>query len=475
MNSEEACAEIETLGAEVEANIGRIDFCAGWKGTQDDLRLLKDIEGLEQIGLWGRRYENKMLYAIASLELPIESIWFDDTNISDDGLAALLMFQNLTTLSLTHVHEPHSSFTNRALEHVGKIKTLEKVHLYQRQICDQGLAFLTGLTELTELSLAETSVTGDGFRHLPSKKLTWIDLSDTPIKDEAFATLIAFTELRDLILTKTNVTDEAFVHIAQIPQLRHLDIAATKTTGKGIRLLAESKQLEALTVWGTDISDEDLLQLASLDRLSYISAWNTSIGIDDAHHDLCQQLPNLEFEFYRPDAAYIYAPVECAKDMFFCHYGSQSFHEPYDQEYAADNLLKDLDDEYAAFNIHESVERQWIQELTEEEIGNLILPENSRVIRFLMRHEKFNYLPELLAAKPLGLLAAKCDYLEMLLCYIAECRKRELLGERPIEQLADAYNRVISLAEVVLKGLRSAKSKAMLHAIIEKAQAELGG
>src|SRR5262245_51170810 len=88
--------------------------------------------------------------------------------------------------------------TDKDLEYVGALKTLQDLNLggyvtktmgdkkfYAKdQIGDKGMAFLAGLTNLTELTLDGTNVSDEGLKHLSGMtKLKLLVLSNTQVTD----------------------------------------------------------------------------------------------------------------------------------------------------------------------------------------------------------------------------------------------------------------------------------------------------
>lgn len=96
--------------------------------------------------------------------------------IEDFVLSALpKAVPNLEKLDLSK-----TKITDKALEHVGKIKHLKRLKLSKNDISDKGLTFLSKLSDLKKLDLEETKVTQSGVsalrRALPGCK---IDLQDS--------------------------------------------------------------------------------------------------------------------------------------------------------------------------------------------------------------------------------------------------------------------------------------------------------
>lgn len=106
-----------------------------------------------------------------------------------------------------------------------------------KQIDDDGLIHLAGLSELEELSLTGTNVINNGLRHITSlRELRILDLSNTPLFDSGLK------------------------HIGELPNLEFLDLTNTRITKQGLKHLDGLTSLTGLRVPAA-ISDEDILPL----------------------------------------------------------------------------------------------------------------------------------------------------------------------------------------------------------------------
>lgn len=151
--------------------------------------------------------------------------------------------------------------------------------------------------------------------------------------------------------------------------------------------------------------------------------------------------------------------MNSAKDLFFRYDGSTFC------------MSRDgADRQYAMYNVPRSTEKLWLKELTEQKLAALDENGNCWVIHFLLSHGDFKRLPKLLATSPRGKLCEKTVFLEQLLRYLSECRKRGLFGVR----IEEGYARVVSLAEALMLRARSINSKARIQAVIDSANSIRG-
>ncbi len=84
----------------------------------------------------------------------------------------------------------------------------DKIIYEAKQISDEGLKNIAGMTELRQLTLDGTHVTDAGLKHLLGmKKLQNLVLSDTKVTDSGMETLTKLPALRNLNLLNTKVTE----------------------------------------------------------------------------------------------------------------------------------------------------------------------------------------------------------------------------------------------------------------------------
>lgn len=121
--------------------------------------------------------------------------------------------------------------TNRAVEGIGQCRKLKSLQLGGEGFSDDGLKLVSDLTELEELHLEDTNVTGSGFIHPES-----------------------FTRLKIVKLKGSRLDDAGLARISQLPALERLDIESTQVTPDGLSILAASKPtlkylVPPLTIW----------------------------------------------------------------------------------------------------------------------------------------------------------------------------------------------------------------------------------
>jgi hypothetical protein len=164
----------------------------------------------ESRGRRGERHPAVTDADLARLQLSrltnLDGVSFDDTAVTDTGLAQL-----------------------------SGLTSLREVSVNDTAVSDAGLAHLAGLTNLEYALLAGTAVTDAGLVHLSKlKSLRYVFLSRTAVTDAGLAYLSGLTSLQELFLDGTAVTDGGLVHLHGLTRLNMLRLANTKVTDAGV-------------------------------------------------------------------------------------------------------------------------------------------------------------------------------------------------------------------------------------------------
>jgi hypothetical protein len=96
---------------------------------------------------------------------------------TDDGLAVLAHFSELSFLNLSHCRH----LTDRSLLHVRGLTWLRTLRLTGTGITDEGLGHISGLEHLVNLHVDYTAVTPEGLQQLgPRPKLRTLKIGRDP-------------------------------------------------------------------------------------------------------------------------------------------------------------------------------------------------------------------------------------------------------------------------------------------------------
>ncbi len=176
--------------------------------------------------------------------------------IDEDVLAEL---SGLTELQLLIVNE--RNLTDRGLAHLSTLTGLRILSLTGTGITDEGLWHLEGLDRIEELNLAQTAVTDAGLGALGRmENLAWLDLRDTAVTGTGLASLKGSDRLQCIGLRGTAVDDQG-IESLRGSSIRALDLGATAITDKAMNTLFTLEELRILDLTGTAVGDDGLARL----------------------------------------------------------------------------------------------------------------------------------------------------------------------------------------------------------------------
>ncbi|NIP93495.1 MAG: hypothetical protein GWO24_08590, partial [Akkermansiaceae bacterium] len=125
------------------------------------------------------------------------------------------------------------------------------------KLSDADLVQVAGFIALTDLSLENTAVTGEGLAHLAKlTKLEWLNLWNTRVDDTGLAHLAGLRALQFLPVGRTRITDKGLAHLKDLPKLTYLGLRDTAVTDAGVAHLATLPALQELNLRGTRVGDE---------------------------------------------------------------------------------------------------------------------------------------------------------------------------------------------------------------------------
>jgi Leucine-rich repeat (LRR) protein len=254
---------LKTLPAVAELNLYYAEFF-----TDDSIASLKTWKRLERLNLRGTKVTSRVFQYLANLT-GLKSLDLAYTQIDDEGfeeLAALVKLEDLAIggnrLSGACLPLLKAVPSLRRLD-VGGIQRVDS-GLWGIALTDDNLQRLADLTQLQQLSLAGANLSDRGtdrpgqpeairteLRDLSKLAklvhLRVLDLSGTPVSDDALRVLASLPELRELRLgLAANIHDGAIPNLLSLKQLRSLYISGSGITAAGVSQLRKSGQIEKL-------------------------------------------------------------------------------------------------------------------------------------------------------------------------------------------------------------------------------------
>lgn len=164
---------------------------------------------------------------------------------------------------------------DKGLKAIDEFKDLEELDLSScRQITDDGLVHIAGLTNLKELVLWNTTISGRGLEHIAGlQQLEILNVAlCAKIGDDDLKPFGRLTKLRELDLASVGgVTDTGLSSLKPLTHLRWLNLYNAKITDAGLEHLYGLTELETIVLNGTKVTDDGVEKLkAALPKLREI-------------------------------------------------------------------------------------------------------------------------------------------------------------------------------------------------------------
>jgi hypothetical protein len=133
------------------------------------------------------------------------------------------------------VYASGDDFTDRDLEELCRLKNLRELYLMDTpQVTDAGLAHLGQRSDLQQLIVTHTGITGAGLRFLRGlTDLRGLGLCDTRIDAIELAELQSLTNLRTLYLDQCSIDDATIQPLRNLTGLYWLSLCETRVTAYG--------------------------------------------------------------------------------------------------------------------------------------------------------------------------------------------------------------------------------------------------
>jgi Leucine-rich repeat (LRR) protein len=246
--------------------------------TNESLANIAQLTNLTELDLDDGQFNDEGLIHLAGLK-NLQSLKFVDTNIKGSGLSHIAALDQLTSLTI-YFRQREAGLDDAGVELVGRLKKLEFLHLHGKLVTDAGLAKLSALTQLKNLTLSNTSCTGAGFATWQNVPLEALHLPESPLNDTGLANLKAFPQLKELQIYGSKVTGTGFQELAEL-KLRMVNLGGCPLTPAGLACLKTCCAPEvSLYVNDSEITDAGLAAVSQISQITSIYAYRT--GITDA-------------------------------------------------------------------------------------------------------------------------------------------------------------------------------------------------
>jgi hypothetical protein len=162
--------------------------------------------------------------------------------LDDDGVAPVKDLHKLQSLSLFS-----TGVTSKCLVYLRDLP-LTNLVLANTAITDKGMENVANIKSLQFLSLDGTVVTGESLKILNKlPNLQGLHLNGTKVRDGDLALLEPLRSLKDLDVANCSISDAAAPELARLP-IETLDLKSSRLTNKGLEILSTSKTLRYLSL-----------------------------------------------------------------------------------------------------------------------------------------------------------------------------------------------------------------------------------
>jgi Leucine-rich repeat (LRR) protein len=206
-----------------------VDLRASW-ATDSDMPLLVQLKELKRLDLSLTRISDRGLRSLKTAAAIEELNLNFAEQITDDGAATVKGWKHIRRLNLRG-----TKITDATLEFLSGVPSLEWLDIGWAQITDTGLAHLASLTNLHHLAMGGNKLTDTSLEFLRQMpQVEYLDLSGTQRTDSGLWTLqlsdagmqsvASVTELHDLSLAGTAVTGRGLSLLSSLNKLERLNL-----------------------------------------------------------------------------------------------------------------------------------------------------------------------------------------------------------------------------------------------------------
>jgi serine/threonine protein kinase len=250
--------------------------------------------GLERLDLSYSPVQDPVLKYVANQSNLKELNLQDAKNVSNEGL------KNISGLSqLRYLNLEGTAVSDKGLEYLQGMKELRRLNLeHTKGIFGSGLKYLAGLPHLERLDLERSAISGNCLAPLKTTALELLYLDGTHVKDDTIAGLANFEHLKDLQICIDSITDKSAGAIGTLGKLEGLGLAAKHITDNSAPEIARLSNLKRLDLSWTQFTKKGLsllTELPNLESLSVEGLWGAKekSTIDDQAAEVIAKMPKL--------------------------------------------------------------------------------------------------------------------------------------------------------------------------------------
>lgn len=236
--------------------------------TDSDMLRLAELRDLRRLDISLTRISDLGLRSLkAAAAIEDLNLYFAE-QISDEGTAILRSWKHLKRLNLHG-----TKITDSTLEILEGVTSLEWLDIGWAQITDTGLDHLSSLNNLRALAMGGNKLTSASLqvlRQLP--QLEYLDIGGTQrtdsglwsmlLTDDGIQSIASVTELRELRMAGTSVTGRGITMLKSLSKLERLNLQGCKRLGDdAAEALTGFRQLRSLDLKDSGVSAQAIQRI----------------------------------------------------------------------------------------------------------------------------------------------------------------------------------------------------------------------
>ena len=252
--------------------------------SAETLEFLPDLKSIRVLNLADSSFNDESLPVLERVSPTLANLDLRGCQISDKAAAVIARFTGLRALRFNGKNG-QTNISDDGVKALAACTALKVLALDELTfVGTDGIAALTGLTNLEELYVGGTIVDDDSCSVVAGfPKLKKLRLARNQVSDIALETLSACTLLEELDLSEDSlITNSGMVHLAKLTGLRKLNLWRVQISDEGVLMLGSLTQLEWLNLDNTKLSDAGLPALKDMTKLNFLHLGSTQITADGA-------------------------------------------------------------------------------------------------------------------------------------------------------------------------------------------------
>jgi internalin A len=239
-----------------------VDLRSSWV-TDSDMPRLAQLADLKRLDLSLTRISDRGLRALKTAPAIEELNLYFAEQITDEGASVVKNWKHLKSLNLRG-----TKITDSTLEILAGVPTLESLDIGWAQITDTGLDHLASLGNLRKLTMGGNKLTDTSLRFLrQTPQLEYLDIGGSQrtdsglwsllLSDTGMQSIASVTDLRELRMSGTAVTGRALEFLKPLPKLERLNLQGCKRLkDDAAAVLVGFKALRVLDLKDSSLSEQ---------------------------------------------------------------------------------------------------------------------------------------------------------------------------------------------------------------------------